>query len=135
MRPSEEAIRISEALAQAPGNRPEPELLAAVEWVSHLRNLRTSYLPSHLLGEPAWDMLLELFRAELVKHTVTTVQLSIAARLPLGAANRWVHALVQSGLCIEGGSDNEGQVKLTPQGAAVLRDYFLQLPDAFRRRP
>jgi predicted transcriptional regulator len=135
LRPSKEASRISEALAQAPSNRPEPGLLAAVEWVSHLRSLRTSYLPPHLLGEPAWDMLLELLRAELVSEPMTPAQLSIAAGLPLGITNRWVNALVQSGLCSEAGGADEGQVRLTPQGTAVLRDYFLQLPDAFSHRP
>lgn len=136
MRPSSHASRISADLVQATSNwRSESELLAAVELVSHLRSLRTKYLPPRLLGEPAWDILLRLLRAELVDEAVTTEQLSEAARLPVEVSNRWIDALVESGLCSWLGGANDPQVKLTPEGDAVLRDFFVQMPQPFAHRP
>jgi predicted transcriptional regulator len=79
-------------------------------------------------------MLLELLHAELVNQTVTREQLSVAAGLPLEVANRWVEALVQSGLCSSEADADARHVKLTPEGGAALRDYFVQLPQAIGHR-
>ena len=134
LRPSNDASRISEALALASSDRPEPDLLGVLEVVIHLRSLRTRYLPPRLLGEPVWDILLELLHAELVNQTVTRVRLSVAARLPLEVANRWVEALVQSGLCSSESDTDARHVKLSPEGDAALREYFAQLPQALGHR-
>lgn len=135
MRPSNDASRISDALAKASASgRTEPDLLAAVELVFHLRSLRARYLPPHLLGDPAWDMLLELLRAELANQTVTTAQLGVAAGLPLEVGNRWVDALVQSGFCSGAGDADDRHVRLTPEGSAALREYFAQVPQTFDHR-
>lgn len=102
--------------------------------VVRLRRLRTRYLPSNLLGEPVWDMLLELLHAELKDQTATRAQLSVAAGLSLGVANRWVEVLVQSGLCITAADADDRPVKLSPEGSAVLRDYFVQVTQAIGPR-
>lgn len=135
LRPSNDTSRISDALAQASSNvRPEPDLIAVVEMVVRLRRLRTRYLPSNLLGEPVWDLLLELLRAELVNQTVTRGQLSVAAGLPLGVANRWVEVLVQNGLCNSAADADDRPVKLSPEVGVALRDYFVQLTQAIGPR-
>lgn len=79
-------------------------------------------------------MLLKLLHAELLDQTATRAQLGAAARLPLEVSNRWVEALVQSGLCICAADADDWYVKLTPDGGAVLRDYFVQLPHAIGHR-
>ena len=97
MRPSNDTRRIFDALARASSDTlSAPEMLSVAELVVHLRSLRTNYLPARLLGEPVWDILLELLQAELVDQTVTTTQLSVATRLPLGVAVRWVEVMIQN---------------------------------------
>ena len=135
LRPSNDTRRIFDALARASSDTlSAPEMLSVAELVVHLRSLRTNYLPARLLGEPVWDIMLELLQAELVDQTVTTTQLSVATRLPLGVAVRWVEVMIQNGLCSSTAGDNDDHVQLTVEASAALRGYLAQLSHAIDRR-
>ena len=53
---------------------------------------------SHLFGEPAWDMLLDLYIARVAGQNVSVTSLCIAADAPLTTGLRWIALLESEGL-------------------------------------
>ncbi|ANC50396.1 hypothetical protein CP97_14710 [Aurantiacibacter atlanticus] len=82
------------------------------------RRLRNKSLPSSLLGEPAWDMLLELFMQYAGGAKVSTTSLCIASGCPPTTALRYVGLM-----------ENEGLLKRTP-AETDKRLVFVELTDA-----
>src|SRR5690242_2157665 len=74
----------------------DPEVVMSV---IRARRMRTFFLSSDLFAEPAWDMLLELFHAELSHRRVAVKHLCAAAAVPATTALRWLTTLVDEGLC------------------------------------
>ena len=64
------------------------------------RRLREEFFKSDLFGEPAWDMLLDLFAASEEGKQVFTSSLCIAAAVPASTALRWINVLVDKGLAV-----------------------------------
>ncbi len=62
------------------------------------RRLRGRYIDPSLLGEPAWDILLDLFRAGLAGKRVAVTEACHAASIPATTALRWVEVLRSRGL-------------------------------------
>jgi len=64
------------------------------------RRAREALFPEGLFGEPAWDMLLELFIARQQDRPVSVSDACLASRAPQTTALRWIeqleaHALVE----------------------------------------
>lgn len=133
--PREETSDIADELTpDSPSAALEAALIGQVEEAIRSRGLRYSYLPAHLLGEPVWDMLLELLGAELIEETVTMARLATAAGVPVSTAIRWVEVLIQGGVCSSVTEKATGhQVRLTARGGALLRDYFARARTGDRR--
>jgi DNA-binding MarR family transcriptional regulator len=105
----------------------DPEVVMSV---IRARRMRTFFLSSDLFAEPAWDMLLELFHAELSHRRVAVKHLSAAAAVPATTALRWLTTLVDEGLCSRRDDPLDGRrvyVELTPKGEQALRRYFAKL--------
>jgi hypothetical protein len=96
----------------------------ALEAVLRARALRLKHLPPELLGEPAWDMLLELLHAEITKRRLSVPMLCEAARVGDGTGRRWIGALEGKGLCAIG---SDGNVHLSADGCRAVRAYFAEL--------
>ena len=62
------------------------------------RKSRSKYLASELLGEPVWDMLLDLTLAFLERRLVSVTSLCIAAGVPTSTALRHIKVLMARGL-------------------------------------
>ena len=62
------------------------------------RRARERHFGSALFAEPAWDMLLDLYAAELAAQTVSTTSLAVAAGVPLTTALRWIGTLEHADL-------------------------------------
>lgn len=60
-----------------------------------LRRRRERFLPCALLGEPGWDMLLELFSAGT---PLSIKRVCVAANVPYSTAWRWIAVLEQNGM-------------------------------------
>jgi DNA-binding MarR family transcriptional regulator len=88
---------------------------------------RTSYLPSEILSDPAWGMLLELLQAEVQDRRVSLSRLCTVSRVSSSAAVRWLKALERQGLAVRRAdpqdTDNEF-VELSLKGRSALRRYF-----------
>ena len=62
------------------------------------RRLRDQYFGGGLFEDPAWDMLLDLFAAELERGQVSVSSLCIAAAVAPTTALRWISRMTEAGL-------------------------------------
>lgn len=63
-----------------------------------VRRLRDQFFGPGLFEDPAWDMLLDLFAAELERGRVSVSSLCIAAAVPPTTALRWISRMTDLGL-------------------------------------
>ena len=117
----------------APSHEIDDDYLAVVAKSLYLaRRLRERYIGSGLLGEPAWDMLLDLFvRAAEGKRTAVT-SLCMASGVPASTALRWIGTLQDAGLVVREDAEHDRRIaylKLSAQGFAGRRRYLI---DAIR---
>lgn len=108
-----------------------PEVSAdKVMTVIRARRLRTRYFPDELFADPAWDMMLELFRAELAQQRVAVSSLCLAAAVPATTALRWINTLVQKGMLNRRADPRDGRrvfVELAPETHDAMRRYFAEI--------
>lgn len=124
---NEEVARIAETLARltqgdgrAPGLRggatvsdpslsfrvepPGPVAVAAtaadVRRTIRARRLRDQFFGAGLFEDPAWDMLLDLFAADLERARVSVSSLCIAAAVAPTTALRWIQRMTDAGLFV-----------------------------------
>jgi hypothetical protein len=71
---------------------------ATVRGVIRARRMRASFFAGELFADPAWDMLLDLFAAELEHARVSVSSLCIAAAVPGTTALRWIGTMIDAGL-------------------------------------
>ena len=62
------------------------------------RRLRDQYFGNGLFEDPAWDMMLDLFAAELERAQVSVSSLCIAAAVAPTTALRWIARMTEAGL-------------------------------------
>jgi len=90
------------------------------------RQRRAGYFDPALFGEPAWDMLLDLFIARVRGARVSTTSLCLAANVPQATGLRWVGQLVKAGLARRFRALDDARLKLveiTPEGYRLMRRY------------
>ena len=116
---NEEVARIAEVLARlaaatppgdgAVGDRrpaydagadadPVPDDPPAIRRVIRARRMRDAFFPAGLFEDPAWDMLLNLYAAELEGTKVSVSSLCIAAAVAPTTALRWIARMTDLGL-------------------------------------
>lgn len=88
---------------------------------------RTSYLPSELLVDPAWAMLLELLQAEIQGRRVSLARICGVSGVSTSSAARWLSALEGRELVVRRADPEDlGNefVELSRKGSSALRRYF-----------
>lgn len=103
-----------------------------VDQAFYARKARARYFPEELFAEPAWDMLLYLYRCELRGRRPSTSDLCVASGVPETTALRWISTLAQKGLVArepDGREGDESFVTLAPNGSAALRRYFAEVAE------
>lgn len=68
-------------------------VLALAKQMSAFRRDRAKLLPANLFGEPAWDILLELFVMRMEDRQVRVKNACIASGVPATTALRWISIL------------------------------------------
>jgi len=99
--------------------------------VLRARASRADFFSEHLFADPAWDMLLSLYSAELEQKRVSVSSLSLASRVPATTALRWISALQKDGLIVRQPDPFDGRrifVALSAEGSRAVRTYFNSLP-------
>ena len=140
---SQEVSRIANSLARlstmpAPASPVEPEdtgplpevSVHSVRAVLRARRLRKRYFEEELFADPAWDMLLDLFQAELAQQRVAVSSLCSASAVPATTALRWIRTMVEKGLFVRQDDQFDGRrvyVELSPAASRALRRYFAEI--------
>lgn len=145
LRLSSEVSRIAGTLARLSGNASEsveeaapdsdlPEVpVERIHNIIRARRMRGRFLPDELFADPAWDMLLDLLRAEILQQRVIVSSLCIAASVPATTALRWLTTLVNRGLVVRFPDPMDARkafVELAPETSVALRRYFAAIGDA-----
>lgn len=92
------------------------------------RRRRANQLPKELLGEPAWDILLDLFVNFVRGQRVGVSSACIAADIPTSTALRWIGVLVSKGLVERRDQQHDlrvTEVRLTKSGYRSMRSLLL----------
>jgi hypothetical protein len=91
------------------------------------RRMRETLFTADLFADPAWDMLLDLFAAELEGQDVSVSSLCIAASVPTTTALRWIKLLTQRGWLTRSQDPKDGRrinMRLSDDARARLIRYF-----------
>ena len=130
------AARVTEMEAGAPSDKmPAPVLefgeakLAAIATsIYNARRRRLELFDPALFGEPAWDMLLNLFIAKARGEVLSTAALCSVGGVPHATGLRRIDHLEAKGL-IERSRDPADarvtQIQITPKGYRLMRQYVI----------
>jgi DNA-binding MarR family transcriptional regulator len=94
------------------------------------RRLREDVLGENLFGEPAWDMLLDLYASHLEQKRVSVSSLQIASAVPGTTALRWMTRLESKGLIIRHADPFDARrvfVELSPEGLQLMERYWVRM--------
>jgi hypothetical protein len=92
------------------------------------RRRRTKIFRSEdLFGEPAWDILLDLFIAAKERRRVSVTSACIGSAVPSTTALRWITILEKQGLLAREADPGDARrvyVKLSTRGYSAMLEYF-----------
>ena len=86
-----------------------------------------------LFGEPAWDILLDLFIADGEGKTVSVSSACIGSAAPATTGLRWLGVLADEGLVVRENDQEDHRrvmVRLTPAGHAAMERFFEAVAEA-----
>jgi len=113
-----------------PSQGPSDEKLAAMATsLYRLRRRRAQYFEPSLFGEPAWDMLLDLFINKALGRRISTTSLCLAADAPQATGLRYIDLLETKGLVQRRSAPDDRRVTLvdlTQQGYRLMRRYVVE---------
>lgn len=128
---------LSMAVAKEPGSPPRGDVTeqievpsGAVAWIIKARAQRTRYLNTDLFSDPAWDILLDLLRAEINHERVSVSSLCIAAKAPTTTALRYIKSMADRGLITRRADPRDARrvfVELAPETSKALRNYVVEM--------
>jgi len=119
----------------APGTMTKLELAQAIVMA---RRQRASFLPSEILGEPGYDMLLDLYISRMTHKRVSVSSLCIASGVPSTTALRWISILTGKGYFARESDPSDGRryhVTLTDLGFDATDAYLAALQARLDRTP
>lgn len=99
------------------------DALTAVSRIIEARRVRESLFGPGLFSEPAWDMLLALFLAELRQQRVAAPDLARMISASLTVALRWMDVLEREGL-VRRHPDQMTFVALSARGATTMHSWL-----------
>jgi DNA-binding MarR family transcriptional regulator len=91
------------------------------------RRVRERYFDKKIFGEPAWDMLLELYASEINEEKISTSNLILSSSSPSSTALRWIKHLEDHGMVVKKSSPIDGRVqyqRITATGFESMTKYF-----------
>ena len=102
--------------------------LASVLALIRARQARTEFLPQDVFAEPAWDMMLDLLKAEIDGEEISVSSLCIASGVPPTTALRLIGVMVEKGYFVRTQDPKDRRrilISLTPETSRSLRRYFV----------
>lgn len=107
----------------------QPRTEVYVEAILLLHRSRAAVFRSHLFSDPAWDLLLQLYAAELDHRDCSLSELIEAVAMPKSVVARWITALVDAGLVVSNGNPQKADclsISITPDAAARMERLIAQ---------
>jgi CheY-like chemotaxis protein/DNA-binding MarR family transcriptional regulator len=92
-----------------------------------IRKAREQYFPAELFSDPCWEMLLDLYDAQLTEAEVTVTSLGAASGVPLTTAMRRMETLKDYGFIerlTDPGDKRRTVVRLTEAGLSAIDKFF-----------
>lgn len=93
------------------------------------RKSRGRFLPDDLFADPAWDLLLQLYAAELGQRRMSVSSLGDGAGVPATTALRWITALENWSLLTRSHDPLDRRrifLSLSGKGSKAMRSYFAE---------
>jgi DNA-binding MarR family transcriptional regulator len=115
---------------QGVDNTPPDRLAMFARFILTMRRSRESALPLIEFGEPAWDMLLDLYVQHVEGHKVSVSSLCTAAAVPTTTALRWIDAMAGAGHFVRMPDPCDGRrvhVTLTPALLDAVETYLTDM--------
>jgi len=130
-RSKQELIHLAERFLELAESIPEaPEVPATAHALisGHLRarRAREKIFPPSLFGEPAWDLLLDLYLAQRAQRSISISSACSAAAVPATTALRWINMLEQYGLLVRSRDLTDGRrhfLNLSSHAAQAMNDW------------
>ncbi len=100
---------------------------AVVREMITARRRRSRFFPSEIFADPAWDILLDLYLAEIEQRRIMISNLCVAADVPPTTALRWITTLIERGLISRKPDKLDRRrvhVELTQSTSDGMRFYF-----------
>lgn len=91
------------------------------------RRRRKKYFAEDLLGEPGWDILLDLYVNEGGDKTVSVTSACIGSCVPPTTALRWIALMETEGLVLRKNDETDRRrafIRLTERGRDAMRRYL-----------
>ena len=94
------------------------------------RARRMEHFRANLFGEPAWDMLLELYASAIEQRRISITSLCIASGVPATTALRWISVLERERLVERRNDPLDGRrayMSLSTKGLDAMFAYFRRM--------
>ncbi len=130
MRDTARHYRAEADLAPYVRAQPDEGPSAPVRRILRQRRMREQFFPADLFADPAWDMLLDLYAAQLDGQPVAVSSLCIAAAVPATTALRWIKTMTDTGLFERHADPRDGRrifIGLSDKAAQAMERYFAAL--------
>lgn len=136
MKLSDEVSRIAGELARLSSEDDATELskkqsapidIDQVRSVIRSRALRSKFFCEEIFADPAWDILLDLFAAEIQQFRVQVSRLAATANVPQTTLIRWINVLVVHDLVVRRPDQFDGRrvfIELSSKASEAMRRYF-----------
>ena len=111
-------IRGLDDMVVSPPSEAQTVTADRVRSILRARRTRDRFFDGDLFADPAWDILLELYEAELRHYRLQISSLCIGAAVPPTTALRWIKSLEQRGMLVRTDDPNDRR-----RVFAVLSDY------------
>jgi predicted transcriptional regulator len=116
---------------------PETSLGIVARAMYNERRVRDHVAELALFGEPAWDILLDLFASEAEGKSVSISSACLAASVPMTTALRWVSRLEEEGLIERRATGDRRRINvlLTAAGREKVSRTVVAMAAAQKARP
>lgn len=107
--------------------RTDPDMLAFARRMIAERYRRFQFFDGHLFSDPAWDIMLELFVAEIEVREVPVTNLCFTSNVPDTTVLRWIKTLCYEGLVVRHKDKVDKRrvlVQLTRPASDSMRRYM-----------
>ena len=106
---------------------PAAESAEAVRVMIAARRRRSRFFSADMFADPAWDILLDLYIAELEQRRTMVSSLCLAAEVPATTALRWITSLVEREMLVRRPDPLDRRrvyIELSTKASDGMRRYF-----------